>query len=262
MIRTIAAKLFGPRRHAVQPVPATRTSAGFPQDPYEAQQQLLHAMGETAPVVFDIGAHRGLAAKEYRALFPGAAIYCFEPFPESVAALKANLAGDPAIEVIPKAVSDKSGRRTFFVNGFDATNSLLPRPTTTRRYYPQHAGPKSTIEVETISLDDFVARAAIPEVTVLKFDIQGGELMALKGAAQLLKRGTVMMIYTEIQYIHLYEKCPLFNEIWTFLSPFGYQLFDIYNLHRAANGQLRYGDALFVHDSIRKQCIDGGPEEP
>lgn len=261
MIRTIARKLFGNPLQTIRTAPEVE-HADSSSDPYVAQQHILRDLGKTSPVVFDIGAHKGLAAKTYRSLLPDAAIYCFEPFPETVESLRRNLAGDSAITVIPKAVADKAGSRTFFVNGFDATNSLLPRPKASRRYFPQHAGPKTTIEVEATSLDEFVRREGIDEVSILKFDIQGGELMALKGAADLLRRGSVMMIYTEILFVHLYQDCPLFNEIWTHLGQFGYQLFDLYNLHRAANGQLRYGDALFVHDQVRKNSIDRRAEEP
>ncbi len=86
--------------------------------------------------------------------------------------------------------------------------------------------------------------------------------MALKGAAELLRRGTVQIIYSEVLFIHLYEGCPLFHDIAADLAGFGYHLFDIYNLHRAENGQLRYGDAIFVNDNVRTNCINRGPEEP
>ena len=261
MIRTIARRLFGNPPSNFRAAPEL-VHADNSADPYVAQQHILRDLRKTAPVVFDIGAHKGLAAKTYRSLLPDAAIYCFEPFPDSVEALRRNLANEPAVTVVPKAVSDKTGSRTFFVNGFDATNSLLPRPKSSRRYFPRHAGPKTTIEVETTSLDEFVRREGIDEVSILKFDIQGGELMALKGATDLLRRGSVLMIYTEILFVHLYQDCPLFNELWTYLGQFGYQLYDIYNLHRAANGQLRYGDALFVCDQVRRDSIDRRQEEP
>ncbi len=37
---------------------------------------------------------------------------------------------------------------------------------------------------------------------------------------------------------------------------------DVYDLHRASNGQIRYGDALFVNDAVRSDVIDAFTEEP
>ena len=59
-----------------------------------------------------------------------------------------------------------------------------------------------------------------------------------------------------------YENAPLFHDISSFLSKYGYSLFDIYDLYRAKNGQIRYGDALFVSESVRSGVIDKYPDEP
>jgi FkbM family methyltransferase len=237
-------------------------STGSLSDPFDVQKRLTSELSKSNTMIFDIGANRGQTAQAYRARFPNAEIYCFEPFPDAVAALQQAFCSDRNIHIIPKAISEETRRSIFYVNGFDATNSLLPRPTTGKRYYPNYAAPKQTIEVEVVTLDEFVSENDISAIDILKFDIQGGELMALRGAAGLLKAGTVSLIYTEISFIAHYEKAPLFNEIWTFLQQFGYSLFNIYDTVTAANGQLRYGDALFVNATVRNKIIDKLPDEP
>ena len=163
---------------------------------------------------------------------------------------------------MPKAIAQEKGVATFYVNEKDATNSLLPRPSSDRRYYPKSAGPKETIEIEVISLDEFLRASNIETIDILKFDIQGGELNALHGAEALLGTGRTSLIYTEIMFIPHYEGAPLFHEIWSFLAKFSYSLFDIYNLRKATNGQIRHGDALFVSESVRNKVINKYPEEP
>ena len=234
----------------------------FPSDPFEAQSRLLMHLKRTDISILDVGANKGQTAKKYRALFPAAEIYCFEAFPDSIAALQAQFREDSKIHVVPKAVAREKGVATFYVNEFDATNSLLPRPASDRRYYPKTAGPKETIQVEMISLDEFLQANKVSTVDILKMDIQGGELNALHGAERLLKAGTASLIFAEITFIPHYEGAPLFHEIWSYLSKFGYSLFDIYDLHRATNGQIRYGDALFVNKTIRNQVTDKWSEEP
>jgi len=219
-------------------------------------------MGITKPVIFDIGAHRGETVEEYRARFPESVIYCFEPFPDSSEALKKKFCNDPITAIISLAVADGPGERMLYINEIDATNSLLPEATTSRRYLPKQAFTKSMIQAEVTSIDEFIRNHHVNTVDILKMDIQGGELMALKGAAETLKGKTVSVIYTEIMFIPHYEKQPLLYEIWNFLSEFGYTLFDLYNLHRATNGQLRFGDALFVNQDVRRRVIDRYPQEP
>jgi FkbM family methyltransferase len=234
----------------------------FPSDPFEAQRQLIKTLNKPDIFILDVGANKGQTSKRYRSTFPTAEIYCFEPFPDSIAELQKQFSADGKIHIVSKAVAQQRGVATFYVNEFDATNSLLPRPTSDRRYYPKSAGPKETIEVEVIDLDEFVKASDIPTIDILKFDIQGGELNALHGAKSILAAGGISLIYTEIMFIPHYQGAPLFHEIWSLLSTFGYSLFDIYDIHRAHNGQIRYGDALFVSESMRNNVINKYSEEP
>lgn len=239
-----------------------RSCNSFPIDPYEAQLQLIKKLKKTDISILDVGANRGQTARRYRSKFPTAEIYCFEPFPASIAELQKQFSDDQNIHIVPKAVAQEKGVATFYVNEFDATNSLLPRPKSDRRYYPKSAGPKETIEVEVTNIDEFLRVSHISAVDILKFDIQGGELNALRGAISLLESERVSLIYTEIMFIAHYEGAPLFHQIWSFLAEFGYSLFDIYDLHRAKNGQIRYGDAIFVSESVRNNVINKFSEEP
>lgn len=231
-------------------------------DPFETQFRLLQPLNKSHVTIFDIGANKGQTAQKYRALFADADMYCFEPFPDSIKELTKQFSEDQHIHIVPKAVAREKGAATFYLNEFDPTHSLLPRPYTERRYYPQFANPLGTMTVETVDIDGFISDHLLSTVDILKLDIQGGELDALHGAKTLLRAGKTSIIYTEIMFIPHYEKAPYFHEIWAFLANYGYSLFDIYDLYRATNGQLRYGDALFVSESVRKEVIDQFPEEP
>jgi len=240
----------------------TRAGTGFPSDPYLAQQHFMQRSGFASPVVFDVGAHKGETAARYRRLFPDARIWCFEAFPESAEALRRRFVDDEDIHVIAAAVSDEAGSRTLHVNNHDATNSLLPRNQAGRRYYHSQAGERKAIEVDAVTLDGFTRRQGIEQVDILKLDIQGGELMAFEGAKGLLENNSVGLVYTETLFVPHYENNPLFNELWNHLARHGYSLFDLYELYRARNGQLRFADALFVSPSFRHDVIDQYVEEP
>lgn len=69
-------------------------------------------------------------------------------------------------------------------------------------------------------------------------DIQGAELLVLKGAVENLKYAKV--IYTEVNENHLYEDCALIGEIDTFLATFGFKrVFTEMTQHG-------WGDAIYI----------------
>jgi len=90
----------------------------------------------------------------------------------------------------------------------------------------------------------------------LKLDIEGSELTALRGASEKLAHHSIELIYTEIMFVPHYEGGPMFYELCSFLSNFNYTLFNVYNLKRAVNRQLRWGNAIFVSPDIRANKID------
>lgn len=229
---------------------------------FEVQHRLLTRRGLTAPVVFDVGANLGQTADAYRAQFPEARIFCFEPNPDLVARLRHKFQNDPLITVLPYAVSDRAGLRTFHITARDDQNSLLPRPSIGRRYFPSNARPKRTIDVQSVTLDDVIRAGEAPAPDVLKFDIQGAELLALQGAVSLMRSQHVQLIYSEVWFTAQYEGSALLRDLWPVLSGFGYSFYSVHNFGSAANGQLRLADAIFVSDALRAAALDTFPDEP
>ncbi len=205
------------------------------------QKELLNGK---AQVIFDLGANNGSVAMEYKEIFQNSMIYCFEPFPEMFKILSENTATHKEVNVFKKAISDKSGKRTFYINESVDTNSLLESQPTGMRSDVQVKN-RSKIEVETTSLDEFCGENSIPQIDILKMDIQGSELDALKGAAQLIKSKKVGLIYTEIYFVAQYANQPLFQDILTYLYQEEYHLQDIYN-PIYGNGSIAWCDAIFL----------------
>lgn len=250
------------RGNAQRPEPRPKPKPEFPEDAFEAQRAMLKVLGRgESPTILDVGANRGQTATRYRSVFPNADIVCFEPFPESMEILQQTHADDHKVRTVPLAVGRESGTATFHVNQTSGTNSLFPRPSSSRRYYETKSAPVTTIEVRVTTLDSFLSEQNLTSIDILKFDIQGGELNALRGAQSTLESGGFALIYTEAFFVPHYEGAPLFHEISSFLNDFGYTLFDLYDLKKARNGQLRFCDALFVSSQVRRDVIDRFTEE-
>jgi FkbM family methyltransferase len=241
----------------------TRPAFGaFPGDAFNAQKEFMDRMGVTESVIFDIGAHKGETVKRYKELLPDSSIYCFEPFPCNAKILQSRFSADPSVYAFEKAVSDKVGHSTFHINENDATNSLLPRTKSGRRYFSKAAAEKTKQDVETITIDEVMKLNNLNKIDILKFDIQGGELMALQGAEDSLQQQKISIIYTEALFVPHYEGNPLLRELWNCLVQYDYTLFDIYDMYRATNGQLRFADAIFISKEARSKVLDSYSEEP
>lgn len=115
-------------------------------------------------------------------------IYAFEPEPIRYNFLLRNIRINNFTNVtaINKAISDKSGRRNFFIRG--EMSSLSPN----LDYSHQ-------ITVETVSLDEYFGsnRKINAQTLIIKMDIEGSEFRALLGMEALLKSNQNLTLITE-----------------------------------------------------------------
>jgi len=97
--------------------------------------------------------------------------------------------------------------------------------------------------LKSITVDTFFERNRIDssKYNFWNFDIQGAELMALKGAAKSIQYAKA--IYLEVNKQELYKKCGLITDIDEFLSQ--------YNFKRVLTHMTQYGwgDALYIIDN-------------
>ena len=89
---------------------------------------------------------------------------------------------------------------------------------------------------------------AIDQIDVLKLDLQGSELRALRGAEGLLRRRAIRLVAAEVNFVPLYRDMPLFWNVSAYMLSLGYALNGLYDLHhrRDGSGGLRWAYAIFV----------------
>jgi FkbM family methyltransferase len=217
------------------------------RDPFFVTQKLVRAQ---APVIFDVGAHVGETAARYRALFPGALIHSFEPFPASYETLKAAFRDDPRVVPHNVAVAGSTGTGKLHVNKASVTNSLLESDSRGDDYWGSNLLDTQTeLAVETLALDDFCRAERIEHIDVLKIDVQGAEYAVLAGAAGLLDRRAVDLIYLEMIMAPSYVGQRKYHYYLTLLDGLGYELFDLFNLGRH-DGRLIQSDGIFVESGF------------
>ena len=143
-------------------------------------------------VVLDIGANIGWYSLTLNSMAPqGVDIFAFEPHPSNLALLRENLRRNSAsmVTVVPCAVSDHPGEQDMFAYAGENTgrHSLLP------------INDGQRIRIRTVTLDEFWVerdlRNRVPRF--IKIDIEGYELVALRGGLEVLKRSpTVLFEYS------------------------------------------------------------------
>lgn len=126
-------------------------------------------------VVFDIGANAGyytiLASK---GVGSNGQVYSFEPDPGSSELVERNvlLNNCKNVKLIKKALSEKSGTSYFKSEKFNKGDSSLAS--------------EGGIKVQTTTLDDFITESKIEKADLIIMDIEGAEILALRGGKEFL----------------------------------------------------------------------------
>lgn len=204
-------------------------------------------------VVFDIGSNVGDTISRYKNQFSKAKVYSFEAISDLAKQQEVLFENDNKVMVINEAISNEKGITKFNVNYFQDTSSMLDinNDVMPDRYGDAYQ-PQKQVEVKTTTLDLFCAEYNVDQIDIIKMDIQGAELMALKGAKDLLNEGKIKMIYLECSFLPMYKGQDLFSDIIIYLGSFGYSLHYIYNIStNFKTGKPLQCDAIFIDKSMK-----------
>lgn len=101
-----------------------------------------------------------------------------------------------------------------------------------------------TVNLKSKTLDSIISSNNIDtnNYNLLNLDIQGAELLALKGSVELLNK--IDYIYSEVNIKHLYKDCALMDEMDAFLKEFGFERVEEKILNHG------WGDAFYVKTKL------------
>lgn len=200
--------------------------------------------------VIDGGASIGTITQRLSNSFQNSQIHAFEPFDPHFDQLQRIADKNSRITPVKKALSDKEGKVTFFLNTETGTNSILQSTENGRSIYGDQLKEIGQTHVECISLDQYLKLNKIDSVDILKLDLQGSELAALNGTSKSLSAGKIKCVLCEIMFETHYKNQPSAGKILNYLiDQFDFSLFNFYQLHYH-HGKLIYADAILIHSSI------------
>jgi FkbM family methyltransferase len=185
--------------------------------------------GHAPRVVLDVGARDCRESVDFAAAFPAATVYAFECNPATLPACRAAAAAEPRIRLVEKAATDADGRTAFFPidQARTVTGSADGNPGASSLFeasgdYPLEHYVQGRIDVESTRLDTFLAREGVAHVDVLWMDVQGAELLVLRGLGGRL--ADVDFIHLEAEQFEIYRGQALFPAIDAHLAAHGFEL--------------------------------------
>lgn len=167
--------------------------------------------------LYDIGASVGLISVTAASLLTKGKVVSFEPDPEIASRLEANFKLNNLSNYIIKqiAVGEEKSVLQLYTEGIDSFSpSLKPVNKITRH-----------IEVPVNSIDNLLSDNEIPPPTSVKIDIEGAEMLALKGMSKLLSSEVKPKnLFIEIHPDFLNDFNTSVTEIFRFLLDHNYHI--------------------------------------
>jgi FkbM family methyltransferase len=175
-------------------------------------------------MIWEIGSRDGEDAKVLLEAFPNSSVVCFEPNPDTYALVeRVSLNSGGRIKACNIALSEQDGRvlfykidrsrtRTSWVDGNPGASSLfLANGSYTIEEYVQ-----IPVEVECKKASTLIESNAFRAPDIIWVDVQGAELLVLRGFNQFL--AVIGSIYIELSLKAVYHNQPLANDVIKFLS--------------------------------------------
>lgn len=209
-------------KHTV--IPALEIIRGFrtlADDPFWFRLELLlqrHEVETTAQirrltrpgmVMLDIGGHVGYYTHLASPLVGASGrVIAFEPHPRNVALLRRNTAHRPNVTVLQVALAEQEGTAELYDYLMMSASGSLHYDETMRDVQRAHmsdsdVAPRAngfqpqTFTVRTARVDDLLADLGISAVDVVKMDIEGAELGALRGMTRTIAQSRTLSLVME-----------------------------------------------------------------
>ncbi len=187
------------------------------------QHAVARQMLKPGDTFIDIGANRGLLTMVgARAVSAEGRVFAFEPSDREVTALEGNLNANRIFNVgiFRKAVTDQSGRGRLALAEDGQRNSLAET---------RHPGQKISnwFPIELTTLDRFVGRVGSNGVRLINIDVEGSELLVLRGGERMLSAANAPTLLIKLNDMCAAGFRTTGARVFDHLGALGYRVFEL-----------------------------------
>jgi FkbM family methyltransferase len=202
--------------------------------------------------VVDVGANAGQWCSMLLDCITPKRLILIEPEPKAFAQLKRNFGHLSAVELHNLAIGEKNGTTKFRITA-DTTGAsvLLPRKEM-QDLIGRNWRVESEIEVPISTLDQLLAN--VPEISLLKIDVQGYEKSVIAGAHETLARTKSLLI--ELNFMHQYVNGSWLGELHEILTR--EHSFFLANVSKplCLNGRASMCDGLYINPKLVRRWVE------
>jgi FkbM family methyltransferase len=191
-------------------------------------------------VIYDIGANVGTWTLLAKAILPQANIHAFEPLQIHHEAFEKAMQNISDISLHKVALGSRAGTGNMQVINFSDASSFLKMTEATEKNFGITKEREEKVSI--VTLDEYVSTAKIPLPALIKLDIQGYELEAMRGGKKCLRHAN--HIICEVSFLELYKGQAFFHDIVEFLHQCGFHL-QALGVNTPLGQSLSQADVLF-----------------
>lgn len=185
----------------------------------------------------DGGAADGGWTREFHHVFPESAVLCVEPRDDCQAKLRAAVASLQHATVVQTVLGAEEGIVQLHEH---ADQSSILNNSADREF-------GRVVQRPITTLDKLLSTHGLPSPDLIKLDLQGAELICLRGATESLRHAEVVIL--EVSFIPFYAGNPLIADVMSFMSAHNFRCYDIAGLwRRPLDNALAQGDFFFVRN--------------
>lgn len=228
---------------------------GAPQRPVGDIVKLLEDIkfrGLNCNAILDIGANTGNWSRMAKEIFPDATFCLIEPQIELEESLKSFVSNSKGSSYFIAGAGAKTEKKYLTIWDDLAGSSFLPKEDDSLKAVGKQR------QIDIITVDDIVKTGKFPIPQLVKLDVQGYELEALKGANELFGKTEVFILEVSLFSFSDVPGMPIISDVIKFMADRDYLIYDFPGFsRRPLDGALGQCDICFVKgDSFLRASND------